>query len=499
MATELLGRIISVVPVSGSLNLRDPKGSGVFDANDPGEIDFINESVQRDETAGVATFKVRRTGGSGVASIDFQTIDGTALDGTGYLSAAGTLEWDDGEFGEKTIEVELIDRSGQNQGDQHFYIELSNPFNATIRQSEGGSLLDTMTVTIRDLDGDPSQEDVEILWDGSFQDGTYDAYRINGSIATFHSGALEPEDHRVKSAFGPHGGDGRHMNLATPGGSFPYEDGPRRGPSAFSNRVTADNGAYAESLVWPSASDNNHNRGRVELNAMDAANANLCPKNFQTCWTSMSYFVPNDWDLTDYGQYLNIQQWKPRADRFPVFLMDLQEFWRIRVGWTNVYDPYSGDVSWPRFASYHPGTTGDYALDFPDGEASLAALQSVNRGGWTDWIMHVRFDPRSTDTQGDYFESGGEGFLDLWKREDDGPLIKVLEIRPRVVTVSGTTLSRGVGYPLSSNGYYRRTGYYGRMVSFIEPNPRREIWMANDRVYTENNSLEAIAAYIAGS
>lgn len=82
----------------------------------PGIIEFKSASYSAFEDDGTVSITVTRTGGStGPASIPYSTDDtnpsNTATLGTDYGSASGTLNWNDGEDGDKTFSVPLIDDS----------------------------------------------------------------------------------------------------------------------------------------------------------------------------------------------------------------------------------------------------------------------------------------------------------------------------------------------------------------------------------------------------
>ncbi|HXG47945.1 MAG TPA: Calx-beta domain-containing protein, partial [Methylomirabilota bacterium] len=75
----------------------------------PGRLSFDAAIFATNETAGLATISVRRSGGnSGSVSIDYATGDGTATTPGDYLGVTGTLEWDDGDSDTKTFTIPLV-------------------------------------------------------------------------------------------------------------------------------------------------------------------------------------------------------------------------------------------------------------------------------------------------------------------------------------------------------------------------------------------------------
>ncbi len=62
------------------------------------------------ESAGSVTLSVsRELGACGAASVNYVSIDGSARAGIDYVSSSGALRWADGESGNKTLQVPLID------------------------------------------------------------------------------------------------------------------------------------------------------------------------------------------------------------------------------------------------------------------------------------------------------------------------------------------------------------------------------------------------------
>ncbi len=105
-----------------------------------GALGFNITSVAVNEND-TATLTIARTDGADFAvSVDYTTVDGSALAGTDYSSVSGTLNWDDLDSAAKTITVQtnLLDQN------KTFSVALSNP--------QGGARLSpkmSATVTIK--------------------------------------------------------------------------------------------------------------------------------------------------------------------------------------------------------------------------------------------------------------------------------------------------------------------------------------------------------------
>lgn len=84
------------------------------------------------ESAGQVTVKVTRTGATtGAVSVDYTTIDGSAVTGTDYTAVSGTATWQAGEADAKSISIPIIDAHAHGSSRQ-FSLQLSNPTEGTI-------------------------------------------------------------------------------------------------------------------------------------------------------------------------------------------------------------------------------------------------------------------------------------------------------------------------------------------------------------------------------
>ncbi len=91
-----------------------------------GTLEFASGSFSVLETGGTATITVNRVGGiDGVVSVDYATANGTAIGGTDFQDATGTLTWLDGDAEPKTFDIQIFD-NGMEDGDKTVNLSLGN-------------------------------------------------------------------------------------------------------------------------------------------------------------------------------------------------------------------------------------------------------------------------------------------------------------------------------------------------------------------------------------
>lgn len=125
-------------PTTAVITIRDNDGHG--------SLQFDSPSYSVDESAGLATITVTRTGGSaGSVSVRFATTNGTATAGSDFTSTSGTLTFNSGET-IKTFSVAILNNT-LSEPDETLTLTLSNPLNGAVLGSPS-----TATLTIRDDD-----------------------------------------------------------------------------------------------------------------------------------------------------------------------------------------------------------------------------------------------------------------------------------------------------------------------------------------------------------
>lgn len=120
---------------TGDAIIADSVGVATINDNDAAPA-FSVGNVSTNEGAGTMTFTVTKAGNTDVASsVDYATADGTATAGSDYISTSGSLNFAAGETS-KTVTVNITDDS-VFEGSETLFLNLSNPVNATIADSQG--------------------------------------------------------------------------------------------------------------------------------------------------------------------------------------------------------------------------------------------------------------------------------------------------------------------------------------------------------------------------
>jgi len=138
---------VTLSGATGGATLASPSSAIVSITGDAaaavGSLQMSESSDVVLQSAGSVTITVNRTGGSsGAVSVSYATSNGTALAGTNYTAASGTLDWADGDAASKSFSV-AISNATPFSGSKTFTVALSSP--------SGGATLSTpasATVTI---------------------------------------------------------------------------------------------------------------------------------------------------------------------------------------------------------------------------------------------------------------------------------------------------------------------------------------------------------------
>lgn len=225
-------------------------------------------------------------------------------------------------------------------------------------------------------------------------------------------------------------------------------------------------------------------------------------------WISFSVFLPADWDTSGSGWGPLLLSLKPLNEGVngdgiggAIGFGVGNGNWTIFQNWRAELNPaggapwqysmfYSGDVDgtgpYPRPDFWHGGVT-----DFPDMAVSHAALRSVLKGGWTDWVINIKIDARGS-------AEGGTGFFKVWKREGSGPWIYVLNVRPKVTERGGMTFDHGIGFnspPWNGNngGFGIKTGMYMEKGQVWDLPANRVLYIANVKVGDETTGFNEMS------
>jgi hypothetical protein len=113
-----------------------------------GSLSLSASSYAVAQNAGSMTVTVDRTGGSsGAINVEYATANGTAVAGTDYTAASGTLQWTDGDTASKTFSVP-VSNATPFAGSKSFTIALSGP--------GGGAAVSSPFTAIVSITGDAS-------------------------------------------------------------------------------------------------------------------------------------------------------------------------------------------------------------------------------------------------------------------------------------------------------------------------------------------------------
>jgi hypothetical protein len=399
----------------------------------------------------------------------------------------------------------------------------------------------------------------EILWDGSFESGDYNAYpwAEPGRIEFWGMNRnLRPRRYSVEQISTAHIGNGVQSeivhrtgaSIAKPFDTVIYPKGPVR-LGQFAARITVRNSINGSEPQDCGESDNGKcEYRRTEIWTWGGRNSNYMAHNlnawpqFQERWLSFSVFLPPDFAMADGGDWWwpSVLQIKPRwggRAMSPTFALSLHP----THGWSIVHrthpeitnnliqhglTPSAGEYNYnyAHDTEYRKNTGigfRDYlAVDFPNAVNSRAALADLGIGEWTDWIINLKADPRGPN-------ESGTGFLRIWKRKGSGTWTQVLDVVPREFDVSGYRLKRGVFFndpggstgnanPIPGNwsstlinfsgekyseqngGFSVMTGFYGPKRFFWDAPRDVSIFIDNVRVGSSNANFRMMSPDGAG-
>jgi len=99
----------------------------LLNPNYQGYLTLSSSNYSSAESSGVISFIVNRTSGSkGALSVQYATVDGTAVGGVDYVGATNVLTWNDGDVSPRKITLTLINHQVVGASKQ-FSVALSNP------------------------------------------------------------------------------------------------------------------------------------------------------------------------------------------------------------------------------------------------------------------------------------------------------------------------------------------------------------------------------------
>jgi len=351
----------------------------------------------------------------------------------------------------------------------------------------------------------PTVTYAEIVWSGDFSEGNFKQYHYldDPNEVRFFSVPVygRPIQYGFQNAI--HVGNDELLSLvaATPRiiNGISYPSGPTRGNSEFSAKFTIKNSANGiEPADCDTQGDCNLRRSQLKMQATHQDWYQALPHMGER-WVSWSFYLPADFwrDGSGFGPILaGIKQRRDSYANSGYFRMSIEnDAWEIKHGWHGEKSPSSHPWQYTMFYSGNydgqPYPRSDYwplgLRDFPDEDASVAALQSVNVGGWTDWILHYKQDHRGS-------VDGGTGFMTLWKREDSGPWVKVLHILPKETDRGdGFTFDHGIGYNIEGSGAGTVIGMYMRKSRAWGAPENQFVFGANHKIGDENTTFSEMS------
>jgi hypothetical protein len=337
----------------------------------------------------------------------------------------------------------------------------------------------------------PSVTWAEIIWSGDFETGHFRQWHESWNMNRPFYWAI-PDYGRPPRMLGDdptaadsYFGDGSLMSLVT----NPVRQGKYAAKFTVKNSANGSEPADCDGTVCT------RRRTTLEAQSMISDVYNGLPYQVER-WLAFSVYVPADWESSGSGWGPVVFSIKPRNEYGEKGLSGWFEVeiarggWKLVHRWSPLKDPTMDDIPWQQGMFY----TGDYdgkpyprsdfwpegLVDFPDVQASHAALHSLNLGGWTDWVVHMLPDARGSG-------AGGVGFLTVWKREDSAPWVKVLHVQPKTTTRGGVTFDHGIGYnsPPKTTSPTNNGGFGVKAQLYME---KGQVWnnLRNRVLYFDN-------------
>ncbi len=315
--------------------------------------------------------------------------------------------------------------------------------------------------------GLPGLASAEIIWNGDFSTGDFTQWHWHSSKdhIYFH-GVPEygrPIQYSSNQDHSLHVGNGDLLQLVSRSGEGDYGRGPVR-VGDYAARFRIKNSANGSEPDDCGNGNCRIRRTELRMHARTHTDVYNAMPQFQERWASISVYIPEDFEVTESGWLPLVFQLKSRnqdldaSGASPAFAIHVGNHgWEInhRTHASLLKEIGRNNFDSAHVSRYRPRNTASHLKkDFPSVSSSEAALADLNRGGWTDWVMHFKPDPRGTLL-------GGEGFLRLWKRSGEEEWIQVLDLEPRLFDVSGYLFDRGIFWndPGDGSKNWKPNGY----------------------------------------
>jgi hypothetical protein len=152
----------------------------------PGSVQFSAAQYAVGQAAGKVTLLAKRVGGSsGIVSVNYSTVNGSAAAGTDFTNTSGVLTWSDGDTASKTIDIP-VSNSTPFSGTRTFTVNLTGP-------SAGATLTSPATATVTVTGDAPSSQSKSTFW--VYQNGVFNwggDYSFGATI-NYHSTSGSPQ------------------------------------------------------------------------------------------------------------------------------------------------------------------------------------------------------------------------------------------------------------------------------------------------------------------
>jgi hypothetical protein len=286
-----------------------------------------------------------------------------------------------------------------------------------------------------------------------------------------------------------YGGDGSLMELVQE---------PTRPSSPYSLRVRAKNSVNGSETNGKDCDQHIADPCTARRSQMNGSHVHVIEQalpQFSERWITFSVYLPANWQQGCSSGFIVLLGTKGTDDggsgMMQVHLDGPDNSWELWHRWS---DTSRSSSTWQHGMFYNKSYPvlnvsplwNDGVQDFPDPAASYAALASVNLGGWTDWLLHVKYDWRGP-------AAGGTGYMEFYKRENQGTAVKVLDVRPRLNNRGGISWDMGIGF---NSEYFWISGLGLNMTkcrAWDAPN-NLEAYFTNCRILDGAMSLESVLA-----
>ena len=99
----------------------------IINPNFQGYLNLSTNAYYGTVSAGMVSFMVTRTvGAKGTLTLQYATVDGTALNGVDYQGSTNTLTWNSGDVSPRIVSIPLINPNVVGPNKQ-FAVNISNP------------------------------------------------------------------------------------------------------------------------------------------------------------------------------------------------------------------------------------------------------------------------------------------------------------------------------------------------------------------------------------